>query len=221
MNRNHPASSPCQAPAGYWDPEDAPMNRPAGRTVLFLGAGDDPARAATQFNAVAGRLGLGWSASARAVGDVSAADLAAARVIGLGAAEVEPAARQRFPDRAVEFWPAAGDVETAVLGLVARLLGGRADAPEPEPAFPPAPPKKVLTAKVGRETAGRRGKGVTTVFGLSLSAAELEELAGKLKHRLGTGGTVKDGRIEIQGDNRDRVMAELEKLGFRVKRAGG
>ena len=97
---------------------------------------------------------------------------------------------------------------------------GRPDAPPPAPAFPP-PPKKVLTAKVGRETAGRRGKGVTTVFDLPLSADELDELAAKLKQRLGTGGTVKDGRIEIQGDSRDRVMAELERLGFRVKRAGG
>jgi predicted translation initiation factor SUI1 len=83
------------------------------------------------------------------------------------------------------------------------------------------PPKKVLTAKVGRETAGRRGKGVTTVFGLSLPESGLLALATELKQRLGTGGTVKDGRIEIQGDNRDRVVAELVKLGYQVKRAGG
>ena len=79
----------------------------------------------------------------------------------------------------------------------------------------------MLTAKVGRETAGRRGKGVTTVFDLPLSEAELQELAAKLKQRCGTGGTVKGGRIEIQGDNRDRVVAELERLGFKTKRAGG
>jgi predicted translation initiation factor SUI1 len=89
---------------------------------------------------------------------------------------------------------------------------------DPSPA---PPPKKALTAKVGRETAGRRGKGVTTVFGLPLSETELLDLAAQLKQRIGTGGTVKDGRIEIQGDNRDRVMAELVKLGFQVKRAGG
>ena len=97
------------------------------------------------------------------------------------------------------------------------------DAAEGEPKAPPAPepPKKVLTAKVGRETAGRRGKGVTTVFDLPLSEAELQELAAKLKQRCGTGGTVKGGRIEIQGDNRDRVIAELERLGYKTKRAGG
>ena len=47
------------------------------------------------------------------------------------------------------------------------------------------------------------------------------ELAAKLKQRCGTGGTVKDGRIEIQGDQRERVVVELEKLGFKVKKVGG
>jgi len=62
---------------------------------------------------------------------------------------------------------------------------------------------------------------VTTVFDLPLAESELRELAATLKQRCGTGGTVKDGRIEIQGDNRERVVAELEKLGYKVKRVGG
>ena len=107
------------------------------------------------------------------------------------------------------------------MNLVTRLLGGRTDVVIPDPPPRPDPPKKMLTARVGRETAGRRGKGVTTVFDLPLSEAELQELAAKLKQRCGTGGTVKGGRIEIQGDNRDRVVAELERLGFQTKRAGG
>ena len=78
-----------------------------------------------------------------------------------------------------------------------------------------------MTAKVGRETAGRRGKGVTVVFDLNLDEAKLNELAATLKNRCGTGGTVKDGRIEIQGDLRTRVTEELERLGYKVKRAGG
>jgi translation initiation factor 1 len=99
-------------------------------------------------------------------------------------------------------------------------------APEPAtpatPAPPPAPPaKKPIVVKVGRETAGRRGKGVTTVFDTPLNATALQELAAVLKQRCGTGGTVKDGRIEIQGDQRERIVAELEKLGYKVKRAGG
>jgi predicted translation initiation factor SUI1 len=62
------------------------------------------------------------------------------------------------------------------------------------------PARKPITLKVGRETAGRRGKGVTTVFDIPLDADGVRELAPMLKQRCGTGGTVKDGRIEIQGD---------------------
>jgi predicted translation initiation factor SUI1 len=79
----------------------------------------------------------------------------------------------------------------------------------------------VATVRVGRETAGRRGKGVTTVWDLPLDEAGVRDLAANLKQRCGTGGTVKDGKIEIQGDHRDRVAAELEKLGYKVKRSGG
>jgi predicted translation initiation factor SUI1 len=75
--------------------------------------------------------------------------------------------------------------------------------------------------KVGRETAGRKGKGVTTIWDLPLDEAGMKELATLLKQKCGTGGTVKDGRIEIQGDHRDRITAELEKLGYQVKRSGG
>lgn len=62
---------------------------------------------------------------------------------------------------------------------------------------------------------------MTTVSDLPLNENGITELATKLKTRLGTGGTVKDGRIEIQGDHRDRIIEELEGLGYRVKRAGG
>jgi translation initiation factor 1 len=85
----------------------------------------------------------------------------------------------------------------------------------------PPVPSKNLVVRVGRETKGRRGKGVTIIFDLPLNETGLAELATKLKTRLGTGGTVKEGRIEIQGDHRDRIVEELEGLGYRVKRAGG
>jgi len=62
---------------------------------------------------------------------------------------------------------------------------------------------------------------VTTVFDVPLDDDGLKELAATLKKRCGTGGTVKDGRIEIQGDQRDRIVSELDKLGYKVKRAGG
>jgi translation initiation factor 1 len=75
--------------------------------------------------------------------------------------------------------------------------------------------------RIGREVAGRGGKGVTVVSGLTLNAAQLEELATRLKRLCGAGGAVKDGRIEIQGEHRDRLVAELCRLGFEAKRAGG
>ncbi len=67
----------------------------------------------------------------------------------------------------------------------------------------------------------RGGKTVTVATGFELSAASLEKLAAQLKKRCGTGGTAKEREIEIQGDHADAVMAELVKLGYRVKQAGG
>lgn len=75
--------------------------------------------------------------------------------------------------------------------------------------------------RVLRETKGRKGAGVSVVTGIPLTAKELASLATQLKKRCGSGGTVKDGRIEIQGDHRDLLVAELGKLGYTVKRAGG
>ncbi|WP_238999986.1 translation initiation factor Sui1 [Jeongeupia naejangsanensis] len=73
--------------------------------------------------------------------------------------------------------------------------------------------------RVSRET--RKGKGVTLVKGLTLDATAIALLAKQLRTRCGSGGTVKDGVIEIQGDHCEPVMALLTELGHRVKRAGG
>jgi translation initiation factor 1 len=75
--------------------------------------------------------------------------------------------------------------------------------------------------RVGRETQGRAGKGVTTVTGLPLARAQIDALATRLKKRCGSGGTVRDGVIEIQGDHRDTIVAELLKAGLPAKRSGG
>ena len=77
------------------------------------------------------------------------------------------------------------------------------------------------TVRVGREIKGRAGKGVTTVTGLPLPSAEIESLATRLKKRCGSGGTVRDGVLEIQGDHRDIIVAELVKLGWAAKKSGG
>ena len=75
--------------------------------------------------------------------------------------------------------------------------------------------------RVGREVKGRRGKAVTTISGVPLASDALRALAGELKRLCGTGGSVKEGVIEIQGDHRDALVTELESRGYTVKRAGG
>ncbi|MEO8466588.1 MAG: stress response translation initiation inhibitor YciH [Gammaproteobacteria bacterium] len=75
--------------------------------------------------------------------------------------------------------------------------------------------------RVRRETGGRGGKTVTVVYGMALPEAKLKDLAGDLKRLCGTGGTLKDGTIEIQGDHRDRIVTALEQRGYTVKLAGG
>jgi translation initiation factor 1 len=75
--------------------------------------------------------------------------------------------------------------------------------------------------RVSRETKGRGGKAVTVVRGVAADAAGLAALARQLKAVCGSGGTVKDGVIEVQGDHCDRVVAHLQQAGHAVKRAGG
>lgn len=76
-------------------------------------------------------------------------------------------------------------------------------------------------AHVRRETKGRKGKGVIVISNLGLDAKALKELATKLKKTCGTGGTVVDETIEIQGDKREIIKPLLEKEGFKVKFIGG
>jgi len=75
--------------------------------------------------------------------------------------------------------------------------------------------------RIHRESKGRGGKGVCIVTGLKLKPDELGDVAKKLKQTCGTGGTVKDAVIEIQGDQRERLKQALEKMGYNVKLAGG
>jgi predicted translation initiation factor SUI1 len=81
--------------------------------------------------------------------------------------------------------------------------------------------KKDGIVRVRRESKGRGGKTVTVIYGVPMAPQELSSLAARLKKKCGTGGTVKEGTIVIQGDVVDAVMPLLEKEGFTVKRAGG
>ncbi len=158
-------------------------------------------------------------------------------IVALKEAEHLPLLQERYPAWAekVEFWQVddvpevLGLIEREVMDLAARLIGGgrkRVSHPPVVAAGPVVakeemPKKPAPVVRLGRETKGRRGKGVTTVSGVPLDEAGLLELATKLKDRCGTGGTVKDGVIEIQGDQHDRLAAVLEGMGYKVKRVGG
>jgi predicted translation initiation factor SUI1 len=86
-----------------------------------------------------------------------------------------------------------------------------------------SPHPMAMTLTIRRETAGRKGREVTTVAGLApLGAAKIADLASALKKRCASGGSVEPpGTIVLQGDHRDLVEAELIARGFTVKRAGG
>jgi translation initiation factor 1 len=96
----------------------------------------------------------------------------------------------------------------------------RTAVPRPEAPSTPAA-AGAARVRVSREVAGRGGKGVSVIRGLPLDGPALEELATRLKRLCGAGGSVRDGAIEIQGEHRDRLVAELARLGYAAKRAGG
>lgn len=82
-------------------------------------------------------------------------------------------------------------------------------------------PKGDGIVRIQKQTAGRKGKGVSVITGLDLGAGELAKLAAELKKKCGCGGSIKDNTIEIQGDKRDLLKQLLEQKGYKVKFAGG
>lgn len=75
--------------------------------------------------------------------------------------------------------------------------------------------------RVERSTKGRKGRGVTLISGFPLEGASLKAMAKKLKQKCGTGGTIKNGVIEIQGDHRVLLVEHLKALGYKAIKAGG
>jgi len=187
------------------------------KVILFISPDAARAKAAeTAFSAAASRVGLSWSVRSRPANDLPADALAGVSVlVVVESPDLTPNWQGKL-ERLV-----SSDLELEVNKLLARLLGGNDQAVRSPPPPPAAAPKKIHTVKLSRETAGRKGKGVTVVSELPLGEEALKELATKLKNSCGSGGTAKDGRIEIQGDHRDKLMTELEKLGYKVKRSGG
>lgn len=85
----------------------------------------------------------------------------------------------------------------------------------------PAQFKNDGIVRILREVKGRGGKCVSIVYGLEMDETRLKQIAKKLKNICGTGGSVKDGAIIIQGDHRQKLQTELQRQGLTVKLAGG
>lgn len=92
---------------------------------------------------------------------------------------------------------------------------------EEKPKTASSLPPGQQTAYLHRDSKGRAGKGVILIRNLVLSQEDMHALAKRIKQACGTGGTVKEGVIEIQGGNRERIAEVLQKLGYKVKIAGG
>jgi translation initiation factor 1 len=104
---------------------------------------------------------------------------------------------------------------------IAQCICGQAKAGQPWIAGQARNDKPDGVVRISRETKGRGGKAVTVIRGLALDDAALDKLAKQLKAACGSGGTVKDGVLEVQGDHCEKVMALLKAQGHTVKRAGG
>lgn len=111
------------------------------------------------------------------------------------------------------------DWQQANTNLVYSTDGGRVEAEKEQKAAGNAFKDGVVRLK--RETKGRNGKGVITIAGIPEAHEKLQEIAALLKKKCGCGGAVKDGIIEIQGDARELIQQELQKLGYTCKWAGG
>jgi len=118
-----------------------------------------------------------------------------------------------------------GDDKRVVYSTESGWQGDAGKTSKPKGKAPPAAPAIKNSAKqgvrVGRESKGRGGKTVTVVHGLTLAEAALSDLLKRMKNQLGTGGALKGGTLEIQGDHRDKVLQFLEKEGIKAKATGG
>lgn len=103
-----------------------------------------------------------------------------------------------------------------------RLIYSTEPDPEPLPQpRPKSPSPRQQSVRVALERKGRGGKSVSVITGIIAAPAELESLCKLLKSRLGAGGAVKEGIIEIQGDQRDKIVTILQEMGYQAKKAGG
>jgi translation initiation factor 1 len=121
-----------------------------------------------------------------------------------------------MPDRVLVYSSETGLVNKSSQPTSKKKKGGK----KTSPASAIKNPAK-QGVRIQRESKGRGGKSVSVITGLTLDVSALKDLGKKLKAQLGTGGAIKDGNIEIQGDHREKLLDLLEKAGFKAKISGG
>ncbi len=180
------------------------------------------------FQTEAAKAELVWSAMSGVFSDVQQLQTSVNLIILLEHIDVPHV----VPTSAVttEHWrvETSSTIKQNISNLIVRLIlkGGKRQPSAQQASNAPngsAASKAAAKAavRVGLESKGRGGKKVSVIYGLPLSDSEFDDLTTKLKRSCGTGGTFKDGQIEIQGDHRDKLLTELQKLGYKPKRTGG
>jgi len=200
----------------------------ANSHVLFISQNSDESRdAARLFQEESTKAELAWSAVSGVFSDIQHLQTSVNLIVLLEHVD-EP---HVVPSSTVttEHWriETATTIKQNISNLIVRLIlkgGKRQPTAQPSGNTSNSGASKAAAqaaVRVGLESKGRGGKKVSVISGLPLSDSELDDLTTKLKRSCGTGGTFKDGQIEIQGDHREKLMTELQKLGYKPKRKGG
>lgn len=204
------------------------------KKIIFLSQNSEDSRAAEEiFRNQANQSELAWEAVSGSIAQVQQLDSEAAMIVF-----VEPTSAPntiptlKIPTEVWKYSEAQDVTETLnknVANLIVRLIlkGGKrqpltnTSAPTQQTSVQVSKAAAQAAVRVGLESKGRAGKKVSVITGLPLSDSAFEDLTTKLKRSCGTGGTYKDQQIEIQGDHREKLMSELQKLGYKPKRTGG
>lgn len=212
------------------------MDKPKSLIFVSSSQPDDAIFASSHFEDEARKMDVFWTSSSLIVSaenaglEIPSSDL----LVVLQRSDASNLLKKYAPDWTgkSEIWniPEGDNAHTLIAKSIGNLLiklilqgGKRAPlAPViPQKQSPPNSAGGKGNVRVMRESKGRKGKTVTVISGLGMDDGQLLDLAANLKQLCGTGGTVKDGKIEIQGDQCDRVLAALLEKGFKAKRAGG
>ncbi|HEY9679003.1 MAG TPA: hypothetical protein V6C76_13420 [Drouetiella sp.] len=198
------------------------------KTLAFLSSKSEISERATAiFEQEAQKMNVAWTAVSVAPDNFDSGAKDASLIVAL---QVDGWSVQvpKTAKCASEVWKVDGadSIQQNISRMMVKLImmgGQREPLAQPVPKPQPPTPKELAQAmvRVFLESKGRGGKKVTVITGIPLNDAALEDLTTKLKRTCGTGGTLKDGQIEIQGDHRSKLIEELQKLGYKPKKAGG